>query len=250
MISCIYISSFRTNKRIEAYKLSIDNFKNYDIIYRETDIYLKTKESLYLFNSLLKKEKKIPKKIIKEINPNRIVSSLFIKKFNKGIIKNKCIEIINKMEFGIEEVNKIIMSYGSNQAKLIEINNNLNNSSVYDIIFNSTRFCIYYIYRKMSYLNKDYFLLITSKHFDFGIIKSFFYLSLYNYNLEEISTIEIDKFLSNDIDDFNLNISIINNLLITVSIKAIFNNIYQYEFKNQELLFIKSNKFKNNKIIV
>ena len=240
MISCIYISNFRTNRKIETYKLSLDSFKNYDIIYRESNIYIKTTKSLYLFNSIFKKEKKIPKKSIKEINPSRVISPLLINKLNRGMIINKCIEIINKMEFGIEEINKIIMNYRSDKTKLIKINNYLNNSKVVDIIFNSTKYSIYYFYRKMLYLNNDYFLLITSKHFDLGIIKRFFFFFFFNYNLEEISTIEIDKFLSNDYDTIKVNISISDDLLITVSIDSKFNNIYQYEFKDQELSFIKS----------
>ena len=244
MISCIYISNFRTNKRDEAYIFKLDDFKDYDIIYRESDIFIRTKENLYLFNSLFKKEKKIPKGSKNEINPNRIISSQLINKSNSVMLRNKCIEIINKMEFGISEINKIIMNYRNKNIKLDEINNYLGNSKVKDIIFNSKRYSIYYLYRKMIYLNKDYFLLITSKHVNLGIIKSFFYLSLYNYNLEEISTIEIDKFLSNE-DTFKINISLIENLLITVTIKPNENsdNIYEYEFKNQELLFIQKINF-------
>ena len=249
MISFIYISNFRANRRIETYKLSLDNAKDYNIMYIESGIYIRTPESLYLFNSIFKKEKKLPKKSITEINPNRIISSLLINKYNKGMIRNKCIEIINKMEFGINEINKIIMNYRNNQTKLIEINNYLDNTNVVDIIFNSAKYSIYYFYRDMLYLNNDYFLLVTSKHFDLGVIKSFFYLSLYNYNLEEISIIEIDKYLSNDYDIFEVNNSISDDLLITVSIDSKHNNIiYQYEFKNQELSFIKSNKILDKKI--
>ena len=249
MISFIYISNFRANRRIETYKLSLDNAKDYNIMYIESGIYIRTPESLYLFNSIFKKEKKLPKKSINEINPNRIISSLLINKFDRVMKRNKCIEIINKMEFGIKEINKIIMNYRSNQTKLIEINNYLDNTNVVDIIFNSAKYSIYYFYRDMLYLNNDYFLLVTSKHFDLGVIKSFFYLSLYNYNLEEISIIEIDKYLSNDYDIFKVNISISDDLLITVSIDSKHNNIiYQYEFKNQELSFIKSNKILDKKI--
>ena len=112
---------------------------------------------------------------------------------------------------------------------------------VQDKISNSQRYYEYTIYRKLFYLNDDYFLVISSQHFEFGVLKSFFYLNLYSFKrFELITKIEIDKFLSES-DEFSATIGM-ENLIIKIEISSNndinYKRTYFFKFENQELFLI------------
>ena len=245
-IFCFYMTDFRNGKFIDKYELKESNFDNIEIIYKETDIIIKTEKILYLINSLFKKEQKIPKEKIKVLNPNNKISYLFLNSDNK-LILSKCIEIISIMERGIEKIIFIMKGFYNcfKKRKLDNINNFLTDPGdikyVQDKISNSQRYYEYTIYRKLFYLNDDYFLVISSQHFEFGVLKSFFYLNLYSFKrFELITKIEIDKFLSES-DEFSATIGM-ENLIIKIEISSNndinYKRTYFFKFENQELFLI------------
>ena len=244
MIYIYYINKFREKKNIDKYEIEKDEFKNSELIVKENFVLIKAKKKLFLFENTSKKEINLPKEQTKVFNPSNNISYIMMNN-DRRLAFNKAIEIINIMENGIQNIISVMMGQKNIKmnTKLNDINNYMTDSKNFvKTIFNSERYYIYYFNRKIFFLNQQYFLLITSKHFEFGIIKTIFYLSLYDFKtFEEITKIEIDKFLSNNDNIFDITLKYQDLIIINIKSKENknLNKTYNYKFKNHELLFIK-----------
>lgn len=239
IINYHYITNFKKDKNIVNYEIKEDNINNYSlIIYKETNIILRIKKMLYLFNKDIIKIIDLPKEIIKEINPMNNNAILVINRGAK-VQYIKSIAIINNMHKGINEIIKILMKYNVNYNAKI-------NSHIYNLIFSQNtiinkiftckKYIIKYYFRKIFTFNKNYFIVISSKHIEFGVIKSYFYISLFSFNrFEEITKIEIDQFLS-EYELFKIDIYNIADSKIKIYISLDhFEKYYIYNLEDNEL---------------
>lgn len=237
ILLCFFITNFREDMLIENYEIKVEDFNLYSINYKEENIYIKTKNKLFLFNKEGKKEINIKKEITQEINPMNY-RSIQIMNLKLKNVYNKNIEILNNMEKGINSIIKIL----SKNALLIgkvklddNIKNYINPYSLDKEIIFSKKYKVEYFFHTMLEIDNDYFLVICSKNINFNIIKCIFYLSLYKYKtFEEVTKIEIAQFIAEK-DLFD--IFTIKNSETSVKIFFYFNQslkaIYLFEFKEQ-----------------